>query len=219
MSDDDHQPWIAELNRYLPTDLAHRQRLLETSARHCAFLVEANRKYNLTALTSPTDLAIKHVVDSLAALPLLSGVGTVLDLGSGPGFPGVPLAVALPETQVVLAESTQKKASFLREVVRELDLANVEVCASRGEDVLRDRTVDTVVARAVAATEKILRLLKPVRSRFRDVILYKGPTGVSEADQARHLGLRLGLQLEVAHQYTLPADSGSRVLLRITHGP
>ena len=110
--------------------------------------LEANQRLNLTSITEPRDVALKHFLDSLAPHSLLDDGESVLDLGSGAGYPGIPLACALELKKMVLAESTLKKARFLREVAAELALPSIEVLDERGEEILRRVKVDTVLARA-----------------------------------------------------------------------
>ncbi len=204
----------AELQRYLPEDLPQRERVVELAGAHLALLSSANRALNLTAITTPRESAIKHVLDSVLPASLLGEARLVLDLGSGGGFPGIPLGIACPEKQLILTESVGKKAAFLKEVVDRLGLRNVEIYAGRAEAWLADNTADTVVVRAVGSTRKLLGLLGPVRSHLGELLLYKGPGGERELSVAQALSERLGLHGEVALRYTLPADLGRRSVLR-----
>ena len=110
-------------------------------------LAKWNHTYNLTAVRDPVEMVARHLLDSLAVLPFLHGT-TLADLGSGAGLPGIPLAIAQPDLHVTLVESNGKKARFLREAVRSLPLANVNVAQARVQDV--SGTFDTVTARAFA---------------------------------------------------------------------
>jgi 16S rRNA (guanine527-N7)-methyltransferase len=112
-----------------------------------------NRAYNLTAVRDPAEMVTRHLLDSLAILPYVEG-RTLADLGSGAGFPGIPLAIAAPEREVVLVDSNGKKARFLREAVRRLDLAHVRVAESRVEDVRG--AFECVTARAFASLAEML---------------------------------------------------------------
>ncbi|MFO0753650.1 MAG: 16S rRNA (guanine(527)-N(7))-methyltransferase RsmG [Thermodesulfovibrionales bacterium] len=108
-----------------------------------------NRAYNLTALESDRDIITKHFLDSLLYLTFVpSGSGSLADVGSGAGFPGVPLAIARPEKSVVLIEPSRKKTAFLKHLTRTLSLGNVEVVGARIEE-MRDRLFDVVVTRAL----------------------------------------------------------------------
>ena len=113
-----------------------------------------NAAYNLTAVRDPAEMVTRHLVDSLAILPYVSGA-TLADLGSGAGLPGIPLAIAVPARETLLVDSNGKKARFLREAVRRLDLEHVRVAESRVEDVAG--TFECITARAFASLADMLR--------------------------------------------------------------
>lgn len=116
-----------------------------------------NRKVNLTAVRDRREMITTHLLDSLVAAPLLSG-DTVLDVGTGPGFPGLPLAIAQPERQFTLLDSNQKKVMFVQHAAGLLGLANVSAVKARGEDYAPGHGFDTVIARALAALPKLLEI-------------------------------------------------------------
>jgi 16S rRNA (guanine527-N7)-methyltransferase len=119
-------------------------------AAYLALLAKWNRTYNLTAIRDPEQMITHHVLDSLAVLPHLPGAehARALDVGSGGGVPGVPLAIARPGWRVVLLDSNHKKSTFLRQAVIELGLANVEVVTTRIEDYAPAAPFDIVISRA-----------------------------------------------------------------------
>ena len=119
-------------------------------------LARWNRTYNLTAIRDPREMVTRHLLDSLAMVPHVADLPTLADLGTGPGLPGIPLAIALPALQVTLVESNGKKARFLREAVRTLRLANAEVAESRIEAVDRPGAFAAITARALATLPDIL---------------------------------------------------------------
>ena len=131
---------------------------------YLALLDRWNRTYNLTAVRDPADMVAKHLLDSLAMLPFV-GDGALADLGTGPGLPGIPLAIARPQLQVTLVESNGKKARFLREAVRTLQLRNARVAESRIESLDEPAAFDAITARALATLPLIVELggslLKP----------------------------------------------------------
>ena len=112
-----------------------------------------NAAYNLTAVRDPAEMVTRHLVDSLAILPYVSGA-TLADLGSGAGLPGIPLAIAVPARETLLVDSNGKKARFLREAVRRLDLEHVRVAESRVEDVAG--SFECITARAFASLADML---------------------------------------------------------------
>src|SRR6516225_6634222 len=104
-----------ELHEVLPADLPERESVALECGKHLQFIEEANRQFNLTRITSPREAAIKHVLDSVTPWRLFANVGRVLDAGTGAGFPGIPLALALPGVRFTLSESIQKKARFVEQ--------------------------------------------------------------------------------------------------------
>ena len=138
---------LAALNLDLPA--ATIERLLD----YVGLLARWNAAYNLSAVRDPAEMVTRHLLDSLAVAPLVTGA-TLADLGSGAGLPGIPLALVAPQRQVTLVDSNGKKTRFLRAAVRELGLANVRVVEGRVEDV--PGTFDCVTARAFASLADML---------------------------------------------------------------
>jgi 16S rRNA (guanine527-N7)-methyltransferase len=109
-----------------------------------------NKVHNLTAIREPDQMVVLHLLDSLSLLPHLGSARTVLDVGSGAGLPGIPLAISRPDLALTLLDSSHKKATFLRQAKSELGLANVEVVCERAEQWHPARGFDVVVSRAFA---------------------------------------------------------------------
>lgn len=123
-----------------------------------------NKTYNLTAIRDPREMVPRHLLDSLAMAPFVSS-GTLADLGTGPGLPGIPLAITHPGLQVTLVESNGKKCRFMREAVRKLGLANARVAEGRAEALDQPEGFDNLTARAMDTLDGIIRvgghLLRP----------------------------------------------------------
>ena len=132
--------------------------LAEPLLGYLALLARWNQAYNLTAIRDRREMLVKHLLDSLAMHAHLDGIGSLADLGTGPGLPGIPLAIARPSLQVTLVESNGKKARFLREAVRQLKLGNVSVVESRIEAFDAPGRFDAITARALATLPLILEL-------------------------------------------------------------
>ena len=198
---------------HLPPD--SRPSLATELGRFCALLREANERLNLTRITDARGMALLHVVDALTVLPLLRDVHSVVDLGSGGGVPGVPLALARPDLRVTLLESRGRKSEALAGIVETLGLhRRVGVLPERGETWLKTHKVDAVVARAVGRAPQVLELLSPVRRGFQRLVLMKGPTVDAELAELNpgYLGA-LGFGLPRRVDTTLP-DGERRVLLQ-----
>jgi 16S rRNA (guanine527-N7)-methyltransferase len=141
------------IREVLGTDLGDEdcQRLLD----FLQLLERWAAKFNLISATSRGEIVDRHLLDSLATLDLVDGATRIADLGSGAGFPGVPLAVARPAAQVFLVEPRAHRANFLRQAVRALSLANAQVFEGRGDAFAEQHAVDLVVARAVPLEELV----------------------------------------------------------------
>lgn len=174
-----------------------------------------NRVYNLTALRSPQEWVTHHLLDSLSVLPHMHGP-VIADVGSGAGLPGLVLAIARPDWQVVSIEAVDKKAAFQRQVAAELALANVRVEGYRAEAVRLENGVDTVISRAFSSLADFVRvtrhLLKPgghwmaMKGKRPDEEIAALPAGV-RAEEIRPLEVP-GLEAERCVVLMSPADKG-----------
>ena len=211
-----HVSFADELRQLLPADLPFREECVAGSARHLDLIVEANRHFNLTRIVNPREAAIKHVVDSVLPWRLFRGASHVADAGSGAGFPGIPLALVLPETRFTLLESTQKKARFLESVVRRLELENVEVVAERAEDWIAKHRVAIVISRAVAPLLRGVPLFAPALRGGARILFYKGPDVTTEIAEAAPETNKRQVRLRVIERYGLPDDLGARTIVEMT---
>jgi 16S rRNA (guanine527-N7)-methyltransferase len=124
-------------------------------ARYIELLARWNQIYNLTAVRSPKEMVTRHLVDSLSVLPYLKGP-RLLDVGTGAGLPGIPIAIALPDWHVTLLDFNLKKIRFLRQATFDLGLQNIEVAASRIETFQPQIAYDTVISRAYASVQEMV---------------------------------------------------------------
>jgi 16S rRNA (guanine527-N7)-methyltransferase len=201
-----------ELNSVLPADLPHREIVIEGASKHLALIVEANKHLNLTRITTPREAAIKHVLDSVMPWRLFLGARDVLDAGTGAGFPGIPLALVLPETRFTLAESIQKKASFVESALGELKLPNVEITPRRAEELTG---IDIIAARALAPIPRILSLFSAALKAGTRILLYKGPDAEQEIAEGATEALKLRVRVEVVMRYDLANSLGTRTVVQI----
>jgi 16S rRNA (guanine527-N7)-methyltransferase len=204
-----------ELGSVLPPDLPNRPDVIRRSARHLQLIVDANRTFNLTRITSPREAAVKHVLDSVLPWRLFASSTAVLDAGTGAGFPGIPLALVLPGVRFVLSESIGKKARFVESAAEELVLANVHVRNARAEEILRSAQVDVITARAVAPIARAVALLGPALKKGIRALLYKGPDADTEIAEASQELRKWRLQGVVIDRYELPDGLGFRSMVEL----
>ncbi|MGZ4955825.1 MAG: 16S rRNA (guanine(527)-N(7))-methyltransferase RsmG [Methylobacter sp.] len=132
-----------------------------------------NKAYNLTAIRNREEMARLHILDSLAIVPHIEGK-RIIDIGTGAGLPGIPLAICLPELDFTLLDSNAKKTRFVKQVVLELKLKNVEVLHSRAEDYHPERAYDAVLTRAFASLPDIVKLTAHLLSNDGVLLAMKG---------------------------------------------
>jgi 16S rRNA (guanine527-N7)-methyltransferase len=174
-----------------------------------AELADWNTRVNLTAITEPAEVVDKHLLDSLAALPWLRG-HTVADVGSGAGFPGLPLAIADPERRYTLIESTGKKVKFMRHVVERLALPNVALVQGRAEALRPSPPFDTVISRALGSLSDFVRVAGHLVGRGGRLLAMKGK--VPEAE-IRALGG--GWKALAVHTIRVPGLEAERCLVEL----
>jgi 16S rRNA (guanine527-N7)-methyltransferase len=185
-------------------------------ARYLELLLDANTRFNLTAITDPGEAWTRHMLDSLTLVPLIvsADAKTVIDVGSGGGLPGIPLAIVLPGIQFTLLEATGKKARFLEETAAALGLSNIRVINDRAETVGQDHhqhreQYDIVIARAVGRLPVLLELTVPLAKVGGLVLAMKGAQAQAEIDEAKQ-----ALHLLHAHAIdTRPTATGVIVVI------
>lgn len=205
-----------ELASLLPADIPHRDACIAGAAAHLDLIVEANQQFNLTRIVNPREAAIKHVLDSVLPWRLFAGAAHVVDAGSGAGFPGIPLALVLPDTRFTLLEATQKKARFIESVVATLGLTNVAVVPERAEDWLKKNTVTIVTARALAPLTRAVPLFGLAVHRGMRVLLYKGPDAAGEIIDATQQAKVARFHLRIVSEYQLPDGLGTRTIVEVS---
>jgi 16S rRNA (guanine527-N7)-methyltransferase len=201
---------LADLHVTLDADAVARL------ADYLGRLLAMNERVNLTAITDPLEAWTRHAVDALTLVPLLADVpagAPVIDIGSGGGVPGIPLAIARPDLRVTLVEATQKKAAFLTAVSAALGLTNVTVIAERAEQLIsvqRGR-FDVVTARAVGRLVALVPITLPFAKPGGRAILIKGQRAEEELAEAAHI---IG-RSRATHEKTVATPTGRIVVLRL----
>jgi 16S rRNA (guanine527-N7)-methyltransferase len=176
---------------------------------YLALLVKWNRAFNLSAVREPQEMVPRHLLDSLAILPWVQGE-RLLDVGSGAGLPGIPLAIARPELRVVLLDSNGKKTRFLRQAQLELGLANVEVIEGRVEAYVPPTPFDIITSRAFAQLKAFIDLTAPLLAPSGRWLAMKGRLDENELTE---LGVET-VKLQV-HRLTVPGLDADRHLIEI----
>ena len=209
--------FAAQVHRQLGVRLNTTQ--LATLARYEQELIEWNTRFNLTAIRSPQEIRTKHFLDSLTCLLALREAPPerLIDVGTGAGFPGIPLKILYPKMQLTLVESVGKKAEFCRHVVRTLGLNGVEVVQERaeaiGQSLPHRQKYDWAVARAVAILPVLAEYLLPLVRVGGRMLAMKGDSGPAEAHAAEHALHLLGGHLRQLLPVTLPGVVEERYLV------
>ena len=191
---------------------------------YCKELIEWNKKINLTAITDCREVQHKHFLDSLTLLPIISRVSakrdTLIDIGSGAGFPGMPIKILWPDIRVTLVESVNKKASFLNHMKDILGLDGIEILIGRAESLAHEPNVresfDIVVSRAVAELNTLAELTLPFCKIGGKVILHKGRSVVDEITRASESLKLLGGTIDEVVERQIDELKGKRYLVVLT---
>ncbi|MDO5438798.1 MAG: 16S rRNA (guanine(527)-N(7))-methyltransferase RsmG [Erysipelotrichaceae bacterium] len=166
--------------------------------KYTSFLVAENEKMNLTAITDEAEIYLKHYYDSLIFTYDIDFQGSVLDVGTGAGFPGVVLKIAYPQIRLTLLDSLGKRCRFLEELCALLEFENTEVVNARGEEYAAKHReeYDWVTARAVAPLPILLEICAAAVKTGGCFVALRGAKGTEEITEAEYAAARLGLELE-----------------------
>ena len=181
------------------------------------FLVDYNQKVNLTAITDKEEVFVKHFYDSCLAKDLIQQNATMVDVGTGAGFPAVPLKIVRPDIKLTLVDSLNKRITFLNELSKQLNI-NYETIHARAEDFGHSQhreQFDVVVARAVASLNSLAEYLLPLAKVGGKVIAYKGANFQEELDLSKKAIKVLGGEIEQVLEFELPNNAGKRALIVI----
>lgn len=196
----------------------HDEQLLAAFECYRQELLDWNTRINLTAITDPQDVLLKHFLDSLSLLKAYTNSGArLLDIGSGAGFPGLPLKIVRPQWHVTLLEATGKKTLFLRHIVEKLQLRDVEIIHGRAEELAHKSeyraTFDIVTARAVSALPTLLEYCAPYCRVGGVIVLPKKGDLTEELQQAKHAATHVGTRFKADLPVNLPGLVDGRRLL------
>lgn len=187
---------------------------IDAFEKYYKFLVEENDKYNLTSITDKDEVYIKHFLDSLSIENIIDLDNISLcDVGSGAGFPAIPLKIMYPNIKLTIIEPTLKRCNFLKQVVEMLNMKDVEIINDRAENI-KDMHFDVVCARAVSNLSILLELCIPLVKVNGYFISMKGSNYKEELDDASNALNALDAKVEDIYEYDLE-EHGKRVLLKI----
>jgi 16S rRNA (guanine527-N7)-methyltransferase len=213
------QPHLQKLSAEMGLSFTAEQ--IELFTRYDDFLIDYNKKTNLTRIIEPCEVAVKHFGDSLALLlqDVLPAGATVVDIGTGAGFPGIPIAIARPDLRVMLVDSLRKRIVFLDELIQLLGISNVDIVWGRAEELAQNPKYrgkfDVVIARAVAPLNVLAELCLPFARIGGDFLAMKGPKAEEEVATASNALKILGGKVCATTSIILPILNDLRSLVRI----
>lgn len=204
---------LKEINIYL-SDFQ-----LEQFYNYMNILIEGNKFMNLTGITDPKEIIIKHFIDSLTVLDKIDKNNTIIDVGTGAGFPGIPIKIASPDTEVVLLDSLNKRVNFLNEVIKKLQLKGIKTIHGRAEDYGRDKNYrekyDVAIARAVAPLNILLEYLMPFVRVKGKCLCMKGANSEEEISLSKRVIEKLGGKLIYTEEFLIPNTDMKRKIVEI----
>lgn len=187
--------------------------------RYMEILIEWNEKMNLTAITEPNEIILKHFIDSLTILKEIKTGNKVVDVGTGAGFPGIPLSIMNENIEMFLVDSLNKRLVFLDNVSRELNLKNISIIHSRAEDFGKDKRYreqfDIAVSRAVANLSTLSEYLVPLIKIGGKCVCMKASDAEEEINQAQKAINVLGGTIKNIEKFNLPESDIGRTVITI----
>ena len=200
-------------------DIKFNDKQLSQFYEYMDLLLERNEKINLTAITEPEEVILKHFIDSLTINKYIRENKTLADVGTGAGFPGIPLKIYRPDLNVTLVDSLNKRINFLNEVISDLDLKNINTVHSRIEDFGKDKkyreSFDYVTARAVANLTTLSEYLIPISKINGQCICMKGNDIEEEVKNSKNAINLLGGKIDKVDYFELPNSDISRNVIII----
>lgn len=181
----------------------------ELLLRYLEQLAKWNKAYNLSGIKDPGSMLTLHLLDSLSILPFISET-SVLDVGTGAGLPGIPIAICKPKTEISLLDSNGKKTRFLFQAITQLSLKNTEVINNRVENYQSPKSVDIVVSRAYSSLAQFISQTRHLLGEKSKLLAMKGHYPQTEID-----ALPEGFKLLEVHKLHIPGEAGLRHLLEI----
>ena len=217
MEKEDFFKLIEEYSNQLQIKLNEKQK--EQFYNYMKLLIEWNEKINLTAIVEPKEIVLKHFVDSLTISKYIKENRYIADVGTGAGFPGIPLKILRADIKVVLVDSLNKRIKFLDEVINKLELTNIKTIHSRAEEFGQNKEYrekfDIVTSRAVANLATLSEYLVPLAKIEGKCLCMKGPDIEEEIKNGENAIEILGGTIENVYQFNLPQSDIKRTIIEI----
>jgi len=208
---------LKEISKEINIELSEGQ--LAQFKKYMDLLLEWNEKINLTAITEEDEVVLKHFVDSMTVLKYIDEGASIVDVGTGAGFPGIPVSIAKDDVNVTLVDSLNKRINFLQEVISEINLTNIKAIHSRAEDFGQNKEhrekYDISVSRAVANLSVLVEYLLPLVKVGGKCICMKGSEVEEEITNAKFAIKELGGKIEVVEEFYLPGTDIKRNIIVI----
>lgn len=202
-------------NKAQQINILLEEKQIENFYKYMNLLLEWNEKMNLTAITEPNEVILKHFIDSLTIANLIEKGQKVIDVGTGAGFPGIPLSI-VKEENITLLDSLNKRIKFLEEVINKLELKNIKAIHSRVEEFAKNKkereSYDIATSRAVAPLNVLLEYLLPLVKLNGKCICMKG-SNTEEIEEAKNALKILGGEIEKIEKITLPESDITRNII------
>jgi 16S rRNA (guanine527-N7)-methyltransferase len=217
MKEEEFNEKMKESLKELNIELSEKQ--LNQFYNYMNILIEWNKVMNLTNITEPEEIIQKHFVDSLTILKSIKENDSIIDVGTGAGFPGIPIKIVFPETRITLLDSLNKRIKFLEEVINKLELKNIETIHGRAEEVAHNKKYrekyDIAIARAVAPLNVLSEYLLPFVKIGGYAICMKGVKGKEEAEEGKNAIKILGGEITNSREFNLPNTEMARTIIEI----
>ncbi len=212
--------FFQKLDEYsVKLDIKFNDKQKEQLYKYMNLLIEWNEKINLTAITNPDEIILKHFIDSITISNYIKENSYIADIGTGAGFPGIPLKILRKDIKIVLVDSLNKRINFLNEIIQELNLENIQAIHARAEEFGRDKNYrehfDVVTSRAVANLSTLSEYLIPLSKIEGKCLCMKGPGVQEEIKDAKKAIEILGGTISNLYEFKLPESDIERVVVEL----
>ncbi|MBF0119577.1 MAG: 16S rRNA (guanine(527)-N(7))-methyltransferase RsmG [Desulfobacterales bacterium] len=189
--------------------------MIDKFAIHAEELINWNKKINLTAIIDPFEIAVKHFLDSIIPISIIQKQGHILDIGSGGGFPGIPIKILKPSSSMLLIDASEKKVIFLKNLIRILNLKDISALHVRGEDLKFKKKFNVIISRALSTLFEFAKISLPLLSDHGMLVALKGNITKEEIDKLMTLD-NGKFKIEIK-EYNLPYIGDKRSIVIVSN--